>query len=107
MTIPVLPDTAASRAFSALMFGLLVMSGAGLLSGLVLWLVHPHGAPASVLLTSGLIGLLAIPVVKLVAVLVAAAGDRDWLTLGATLAVIVILFALTLRDALTVGWGAA
>jgi uncharacterized membrane protein len=51
------------------------------------------------LLDAGLAGLLSLPVLRLVAAIVSAARTRDWTTLAATLAVLVILFALTLRDA--------
>jgi Protein of unknown function (DUF1634) len=70
-----------------------------LAAGLAVWLGNPtHTSPAS-LLFAGLMGLLTIPIVRLVAVIAASLRARDWLTLWATVAVMVILFALTLRDA--------
>lgn len=69
--------------------------------GLGLWLSHADDATALILLTSGLIGLLTMPLLKLVSILVSAAAGRDWLTVGATIAVMIILGALTVRDALT------
>ena len=70
-----------------------------LAAGVVLWLVRPGSGLAASLLAIGLLGLLAMPILKLVAILVTSARERDWVTLAATLAVMAILFALTIRDA--------
>ena len=72
-----------------------------LAAGLGAWLLKPAHSSGALLLFAGLIGLLAIPIMRLVAVLAVSLRRRDWLTLWATLAVIAILFALTVRDAAT------
>ena len=69
-----------------------------LAAGLGVWLIRA-GSPAPQILTAGLLGLLLMPVLKLVAVILAAGRERDWLTLGATVVVTIILFAFTFRDA--------
>jgi hypothetical protein len=43
-----------------------------------------------------------MPLLRLAAALIASIRERDWLTLAATLSVLMILFALTLRDAASV-----
>ena len=68
-------------------------------AGLAIWLATPAAPIGSALLDSGLAGLIALPVLRLVSALVSAARSRDWTTMAATAAVLVILFALTLRDA--------
>jgi uncharacterized membrane protein len=93
-------DRTAERVLSRLMLGLFWAAFACLAAGLALWLSHTADARALILLTAGLMGLLAMPLLKLVAIMVSAAAARDRLTLGATIAVMVILGALTLRDAL-------
>lgn len=90
----------ADRVLPWLMLCVFWAAFACLAAGLVVWLAQPTGGAASALLTIGLLGLLANPLLKLLAVIAASAGERDWLTLGATLAVLAILMALTLRDAL-------
>ena len=70
-----------------------------LAAGLALWLVDPVGRPGALLLVAGLMGLLTIPIVRLLGVVATSLRQRDWVTLWATLAVMAILFALTLRDA--------
>jgi hypothetical protein len=68
-------------------------------TGLGIWLSHAADDTAMVILTVGLVGLLGMPLLKLVSILVEAIAARDWVTFGATLTVIAILAALTLRDA--------
>jgi len=72
-----------------------------LAAGLVGWLSFPAHPSGQVLLTAGLTGLLAMPILRLVTAIAEAARARDWILLGATLAVMAILCALTLRDAAT------
>lgn len=99
---PVRNPSIVERLLAALMLALLRASFACLAAGLVLWLANRQ-APAAHVLTAGLLALLAIPLFKVVAVMVSAARERDWLTCGATLAVLVILVALTIRDAARLG----
>jgi hypothetical protein len=91
--------TAVGRVLAILMRLVFWAAFAGVAAGLGVWLSHTADPAAMVLLTAGLFGLLAMPILKLVAILVASAAARDWLTLGATIAVMVILGALTLREA--------
>jgi uncharacterized membrane protein len=70
-----------------------------LAGGLAAWLAAPAHAAGPLLLTAGLLGLLTIPIVRLVTVVAVSLRQRDWITLWATIAVMLILFALTLRDA--------
>jgi len=70
-----------------------------LAAGLVIWLTVPPGTPGPALLATGFVGLLILPMLRLGAAIVSAAGTRDWITLAAALAVLAILCALTLRDA--------
>lgn len=66
---------------------------------LAAWLADPAGMPAARLFTAGLVGLLSMPLLRTAAILVTAARRRDAITFAATLAVLAILIALTLRDA--------
>ena len=68
-----------------------------LAAGLPLWLAVPAGDAGALALASGLLGLLLIPMLRLLWALAAASARRDWLMLGATLTVLAILIALTLR----------
>jgi Protein of unknown function (DUF1634) len=70
-------------------------------AGLALWLFAPGVSTGEVLLRTGLIGLLALPVLRVIVTIATALRTNDWLLLKATLAVLAILLALTLRDALT------
>jgi hypothetical protein len=69
-----------------------------LAAGVAFWLIDSR-TPGPFLLVAGLMGLLTIPIVRLLNVIAASVRQRDWITLSATLAVMAILFALTLRDA--------
>ena len=71
--------------------------------GLAVWTRDHSSEPAALMLGGGLIGLMALPGLRLVAVLAAAHRERDQMLLASTLAVLAILIALTLRDA--VGFG--
>ena len=70
-----------------------------LAAGLLLWLSFPASDAGPLCLSAGLIGLLAMPLLRLVWAMATAIRQRDWLMLCATVAVLVILTALTLRDA--------
>ena len=70
-----------------------------LAGGLVLWIRDHASPPGALLLTGGLLGLMLLPILRLAAAIAASYRRRDWLTFGSTLAVLAILFALTLRQA--------
>ena len=70
-----------------------------LAAGLLLSVGRPGDDLGALLLNAGLLALLTMPILRLMTAVVSAARCRDWLTMGATLAVLGILFALTLRDA--------
>jgi hypothetical protein len=103
VTDPTIAESIAERALSTLMLVLFWIAFAGLMAGLILWLAAPAAAAGRHLLTAGLAGLIAMPILRLLGVTAAAVRTRDRVLLGATLAVIAILFALTLRDAATLG----
>jgi hypothetical protein len=92
-------DSAFERISSALLLVLFWTAFGCLAAGILLWLAVPGNQNGSLFLIAGLMGLLGMPVLRLVTIIAAAARQRDWLTLCATLAVMAILFALTLRDA--------
>jgi hypothetical protein len=92
-------ESAFERAASLLAFAAFWAAFAMLATGLVLWLALATKTTGHTLLVAGLMGLLAMPIVKLTTIVAAAIRQRDGLTLAATLAVLAILFALTLRDA--------
>jgi hypothetical protein len=67
--------------------------------GLTIWIAVPAGGAADLYLSAGLLGLLLMPLLRLAWTLATAIRQRDWLMFMATLAVLAILGALTLRDA--------
>ena len=93
------PETAGERIISAVIVVVFWTSFIALAAGLALWLAVPAGDAGALALASGLLGLLLIPMLRLLWALAAASARRDWLMLGATLTVLAILIALTLRDA--------
>lgn len=99
MTGPAIAESIAERALSTLMLVLFWVAFAGLTAGLICWLAAPTAAAGRDLLTAGLAGIIAMPILRLLAAMAAAVRTRDAVLLIATLAVIAILFALTLRDA--------
>lgn len=70
-----------------------------LAAGTVWWVWRRAAPEAAALLSAGLLGLLALPVLRLASILAGAVRERDRVTIAATLAVIAILVAFTLRDA--------
>jgi hypothetical protein len=70
-----------------------------LAAGLAAWVARPANDTGALGLSAGLLGLLLIPLLRLAWTLATAIRQRDWLLLMATLAVLAILGALTLRDA--------
>ena len=103
MTDPTTAESIPERALSTLMLAFFWIAFAGLTAGLILWLAAPAAAAGRHLLTAGLAGLIAMPILRLLAVTATAMRTRDHVLLSATLAVIAILFALTLRDAARLG----
>lgn len=76
-----------------------------LAAGLALWTTVPAAPTAGGLLAAGFAGLLSLPLLRLASAIASALHTRDWVTLAATLAVLAILLALTLRDAVAHRWG--
>lgn len=99
MTRGAASDSPAERALSALALLMFWLSFALLAVGLGMWLASEGGNTAGVLLNAGIIGLFTNPALRLALAIAAAVRLRDWLLLGATLAVLAILLALTVRDA--------
>lgn len=87
-------------ALTLLMLSVFWLAFGTLAGGLAMWTIAPADAAGVLLLRIGLIGLLVMPTIRLALVVAAAIRARDRLTLAATLAVLAILAALTLRDAL-------
>ena len=95
-------ESAVERLLSMLMLAVFWSSFACLAGGLALWVANHSSDAGPLLLVGGLLGLLVMPLLRLAAALAASIRERDWLTLAATLSVLMILFALTLRDAASV-----
>ena len=70
-----------------------------LAAGLALWIAVPSSDHGALWLNVGLLALLLTPLLRLVRILATAIRQRDWLLFMATVAVLGILGALTLRDA--------
>lgn len=87
------------RVLAAVMLAVFWAAFSSLAAGLMLSVWHPRDDLGAELLNAGLLALLTMPILRLLTAVVSAARCRDWLTMGATLAVLGILFALTLRDA--------
>ena len=94
-------ESSFQRIVSALMLVVFWASFTALGVGLVLWLAAPATDAGSLAMAGGLLGLLLMPMLRVVWALATALGSRDWLMLAATLTVLAILMALTLRDAAT------
>ena len=94
-------ESSFQRIVSALMLVVFWASFTALGVGLVLWLAAPATDAGSLAMAGGLLGLLLMPMLRVVWALATALGSRDWLMLAATLTVLAILIALTLRDAAT------
>ena len=69
--------------------------------GLALWIAVPASDAGALCLSGGLLGLLLMPLLRLASTLATAIRRRDWLLFMATLAVLAILGALTLRHSAT------
>lgn len=94
-------DSSFQRIVSALMLVVFWASFAALGAGLVLWVAAPATDAGALAMAGGLLGLLLMPMLRVVWALATALASRDWLMLAATLTVLAILIALTLRDAAT------
>jgi hypothetical protein len=94
-------ESSFQRIVSALMLVVFWASFTALGVGLVLWLAAPATDAGSLAMAGGLLGLLLMPMLRVVWALATALASRDWLMLAATLTVLAILIALTLRDAAT------
>ena len=92
-------ESSFERIVSALMLVVFWTSFSALGAGLILWLAAPATDAGALAMAAGLLGLLLMPMLRVVWALATALAVRDWLMLGATLAVLAILIALTLRDA--------
>jgi uncharacterized membrane protein len=94
-------ETSFERIVSAVMLVVFWSAFSALGAGLILWAATPAIDAGSLAMAAGLLGLLLMPMLRVVWALAKALAQRDWLMLGATLAVLAILIALTLRDAAT------
>jgi Protein of unknown function (DUF1634) len=100
-SIPPIPESSFERIVSALMLAVFWAAFSGLGAGLVLWLAAPASDAGALAMAAGLLGLLLMPMLRVVWAMATALAVRDWLMLGATVTVLAILIALTLRDAAT------
>jgi hypothetical protein len=98
MTAPA-DESGIERIIGIVMLFVFWVAFSSLAGGLLLWVALPSSDAGPVWLNAGLLGLLLIPVLRLTSTLATALRRRDWLLLCATLAVLGILGALTLRDA--------
>jgi hypothetical protein len=94
-------ETSFERIVSALMLVVFWTAFSALGAGLVLWLATSATDTGAIGMAAGLLGLLVMPILRVVWAMATALARRDWLMLGATLTVLAILIALTLRDAAT------
>jgi hypothetical protein len=92
-------ESAAERLLTVVILAVFWSAFTCLAAGLAYWLAAPAATAATHLLEAGMAGLLALPVLRLLTAVASAARTRDWMTMGATVVVLMILFALTLRDA--------
>jgi len=94
-------DSSFERIMSAVMLAVFWISFTALAGGLILWLTLAARDAGLLTLAGGLLGLILMPLLRVIATLATAAARRDWLMLAATMMVLAILIALTLRDAAT------
>jgi hypothetical protein len=103
MTAPPAQESTVERTISIVILVVFWAAVLCLATGLASWLAVPDAPIATTLLERGLLGLLALPLLRLVAAIATASRDRDWMTIAATLVVLGILCVLTLRDAARIG----
>jgi hypothetical protein len=89
----------AASLLAAVMLAVFWFSFGALAVGLGLWVGDEWRDPGAQLLMLGLLGLLLLPLLRVLHSMACAIAQRDWLLLGATLTVLAILSALTIRDA--------
>ena len=94
-------ETSFERIVSVLMLLVFWSAFSALGAGLVLWLATSATDTGAIAMAAGLLGLLLLPILRVVWAMATALARRDWLMLGATLAVLAILIALTLRDSVS------
>jgi hypothetical protein len=92
-------ESSFERVVSAVMLVVFWAAFAALAAGLTFWLALPSTDTGALAMAAGLLGLLLIPMLRVIRALATAIARRDWLMFGATLSVLAILVALTLRDA--------
>jgi hypothetical protein len=98
MTAPA-DESSFERVTGAVMLVVFWVAFATLAVGLTIWITVPASDAGDLYLSAGLLGLLLMPLLRLGWTLATAIRRRDWLMFMATLAVLAILGALTLRDA--------
>jgi Protein of unknown function (DUF1634) len=94
-------ESSAERITGAVILVAFWMAFGTLTVGLTLWIAAPASDAGALCLSAGLLGLLLMPLLRLASTLATAIRQRDWLLFMATLAVLTILGALTLRHAAT------
>ena len=94
-------ESSFERVTGAVMLVAFWVAFATLAVGLAIWIAVPASDAGDLYLSAGLLGLLLMPLLRLAWTLATAIRQRDWLMFMATLAVLAILGALTLRDAAT------
>jgi len=94
-------ETSFERIVSAVMLVVFWSAFSALAAGLILWVTTPATDAGALAMAAGLLGLLLMPMLRVVWALARALAQRDWLMLGATLTVLAILIALTLRDSVS------
>ena len=93
-------ESAFERVLAVVMIAVFWTAFTCLAAGLGLWLLPGGADTGAQVLRAGVIVLLSLPALRLASVIVTAARDRDGLTVAATVVVLLILAALTLRDTL-------
>ena len=94
-------ETSFERIVSVLMLLVFWSAFSALAAGLILWVTTPATDAGALAMAAGLLGLLLMPMLRVVWALARALAQRDWLMLGASLTVLAILIALTLRDSVS------
>ena len=92
-------ESVAERALGVVILFVFWTAFASLASGLALFVAVPGEPTGELLLRSGLLGLLLMPILRVLTIVATAARQKDRMTVAATLTVLGILLALTIRDA--------
>ena len=101
MTRITVRESLSERILSVLALVVFWTAFVSLAAGLGLWLAAAEATAGAGLLRTGLIGLFIMPGLRLMLAIASAVRTRDWILFGATIAVLAILLALTVRDAAT------